>query len=70
MRDSVDELGIIGNTAHGWRGRQSIFLPPVVPAELGGKRAFQTDYEIYDRRSANPKQAQVEIHIGLKPGNN
>lgn len=42
----------------------------MTPAELGGRRAFQTDYEIYDQRSANPKQAQVEIHFGLKTGNN
>jgi predicted transcriptional regulator YdeE len=37
------------------------------PAELGGKRAFQTDYEVYDARSANPQNAQVEIHIGITP---
>jgi predicted transcriptional regulator YdeE len=37
------------------------------PAELGGKRAFVTDYEIYDERSANRQSAQVEIHIGLAP---
>lgn len=37
------------------------------PAELGGRRAFLTDYEVYDQRSANPQQAQVEIHIGLQP---
>lgn len=37
------------------------------PAELGGKRAFLTDYEVYDARTANPQQAQVEIHIGLQP---
>lgn len=37
------------------------------PSELGGKRAFLTDYEVYDPRSANPQQAQVEIHIGLQP---
>jgi predicted transcriptional regulator YdeE len=35
------------------------------PAELGGKRAFVTDYEIYDQRSANMQSAQVEIHVGL-----
>lgn len=35
--------------------------------DLGGKRAFITDYEIYDQRSANPQSAQVEIHIGLAP---
>jgi predicted transcriptional regulator YdeE len=37
------------------------------PAQLGGKRAFVTDYEVYDARSANPQQAQVEIHVGLQP---
>lgn len=34
---------------------------------LGGRRAFLTDYEIYDERSANPQRAQVELHIGLVP---
>jgi predicted transcriptional regulator YdeE len=37
------------------------------PTEIGGKRAFVTDYEIYDERSANPANAQVEIHIGIAP---
>jgi predicted transcriptional regulator YdeE len=37
------------------------------PADLGGKRAFATDYEVYDQRSADPQAAQVEIHIGLVP---
>jgi predicted transcriptional regulator YdeE len=36
------------------------------PAELGGQRAFLTDYELYDRRSADPDHAQIEIHIGLR----
>jgi predicted transcriptional regulator YdeE len=40
------------------------------PAELGGKRAFVTDYEIYDARSADPQHAQVEIHIGLASKSN
>ena len=35
-------------------------------AELGGPRAFVADYEIYDQRSADPNNAQVEIHIGLR----
>jgi len=39
----------------------------MAPADLGGKRAFRTDYEIYDQRSANPQSAQIEIHIGLTP---
>ncbi len=36
-------------------------------AELGGRRAYLTDYEIYDQRSANMQSAQVEIHVGLAP---
>ena len=36
------------------------------PEELGGKRAFLTDYEIYDRHAADPTNAQVEIHLGLE----
>ena len=35
--------------------------------ELGGKRAFVTDYEIYDKRTEDSQNAQVEIHIGLMP---
>jgi predicted transcriptional regulator YdeE len=35
-------------------------------SEMGGKRAFATDYEIYDARSADPSSAQVEIHIGIR----
>ncbi len=37
------------------------------PEQFGGKRAFVTDYEVYDRRSADPRNAQVDIHIGLHP---
>jgi predicted transcriptional regulator YdeE len=37
--------------------------------ELGGRRAFVTDYEIYDQRSADPANAQVEIHIGVQQAN-
>jgi predicted transcriptional regulator YdeE len=36
-------------------------------SELGGKREFLTDYEIYDERSSDPENAQVEIHLGLAP---
>ena len=43
---------------------QKIWAMP--PEQMGGQRAFLTDYEIYDQRSANQQQAQVEIHIGLK----
>jgi predicted transcriptional regulator YdeE len=37
------------------------------PEQMGGKRAFLTDYEVYDQRSADQSHAQIEIHIGLKP---
>jgi predicted transcriptional regulator YdeE len=32
----------------------------------GGDRAFKTDYEVYDQRAANPENAQVEVHVGIK----
>ncbi len=34
--------------------------------ELGGRRAFQTDFEIYDQRSSDPENAQIDIYIGLR----
>jgi len=34
--------------------------------ELAHKRAFLTDYEVYDHRALNPNNAKVEIHIGLQ----
>jgi predicted transcriptional regulator YdeE len=37
------------------------------PEQMGGKRTFLTDYEIYDQRSADQQHAQIEIHVGLKP---
>ena len=39
----------------------------MTPAELGGRRRFVTDFEVYDERSANMQNAQVEIHVGLAP---
>jgi len=36
------------------------------PSDMGGHRAFQADYEIYDQRAADPNHSQVEIHIGLR----
>jgi predicted transcriptional regulator YdeE len=36
-------------------------------SELGGKRSFLTDYEIYDHRAANPADAEVEIHLSIAP---
>jgi predicted transcriptional regulator YdeE len=34
--------------------------------ELGGVRAFQTDYEIYDQRATDPANAQVDVYVGLR----
>ena len=34
--------------------------------QLGGIRAYNTDFEVYDERSRDPQNSQVEIHIGLK----
>jgi predicted transcriptional regulator YdeE len=36
------------------------------PEELGGTRAFKTDYEIYDQRAANPENAQIDVYVGLR----
>ena len=30
------------------------------------KRAYKTDFEIYDQRAQNPQNAQIDIYIGLK----
>lgn len=36
------------------------------PTELGGSRAFQVDYEVYDRRAADPHNAQIDVYINLR----
>jgi predicted transcriptional regulator YdeE len=38
-------------------------VPKSVP---GGDRAYRADYEVYDQRAANPEDAQVDVHIGIK----
>jgi len=35
-------------------------------AELGGNRAFQTDFELYDERASDPKHSVIDIYLGLK----
>jgi predicted transcriptional regulator YdeE len=32
----------------------------------GGDRAYKTDYEVYDQRAANPDDAQVDVHVGIR----
>jgi len=34
--------------------------------ELGGARAYRTDFELYDERAGDPQNAQVDLYIGLK----
>ena len=34
--------------------------------QLGGVRAYKADFELYDQRSQNPQDAQVDLYIGLK----
>jgi predicted transcriptional regulator YdeE len=43
---------------------QKIWAAPA--SELGGKRAFVTDFEVYDQRAADPQHAQIDIHIRLR----
>ena len=31
-----------------------------------GNRAYQTDFEIYDRRAIDPQNAQVDVYVGVK----
>jgi len=35
-------------------------------SSAGGDRAYKADYEVYDQRASDPKNSQVEIHIGIK----
>lgn len=34
--------------------------------ELGGKRAYQADFEVYDQRALDPEKSIVDIYIGIK----
>jgi predicted transcriptional regulator YdeE len=34
--------------------------------QLGGARAYKGDFELYDQRSRNPQDSQVDLYIGLK----
>ena len=35
-------------------------------SDLGGKRAYIADFEVYDKRSQNPEQTVLDIYIGLE----
>ena len=34
--------------------------------QLGGARSYKADFEVYDQRSQNPQDSQVDLYIGLK----
>ena len=36
-------------------------------AELGGKRRYQTDFEIYDERAADHQNIVLDIFVGIEP---
>ncbi len=77
---TVAPAGLVGKRVQG--GQYAVFtsdqgpLPKVVPrawqklSELEDqgkiKRAYKTDFEIYDQRAKDPQNAQVDIYIGLK----
>jgi predicted transcriptional regulator YdeE len=35
-------------------------------AQLGGKRAYRTDFEVYDQRARNPLDSQIDVYVGVK----
>ncbi len=35
-------------------------------SELGAKRAYIADFEIYDERIRDPNNAMLDIYIGIK----
>jgi predicted transcriptional regulator YdeE len=35
-------------------------------AALGGKRAYATDFEVYDERARDPQAAQIDVYVALK----
>lgn len=34
-------------------------------SDLGGKRAYMTDFEVYDERSHNPQNTTLDVYIGV-----
>lgn len=36
------------------------------PEELGGKRNFRIDFEVYDERASNPKSTILDIYVGVE----
>lgn len=58
----TSEKGLVGQVvANTWR---RIWATPKSAA--GGDRAYRADFEVYDQRATDPKDAQVEIYVGIK----
>jgi predicted transcriptional regulator YdeE len=34
--------------------------------QLGGDRAYKADFEVYDERSQNPQDSQIDIYVGVR----
>jgi len=34
--------------------------------QLGGTRAYRADFEVYDKRAADPQSSQVDVYVGVK----
>ncbi len=34
--------------------------------QLGGVRAYRSDFEVYDERARDPQNSQVDVYLGLK----
>jgi len=39
----------------------------LTPAELGGRRSYKTDFEIYDERAADHQNVVLDVCIGIAP---
>ena len=35
-------------------------------SQLGGTRSYKADFELYDQRSRDPQDSQVDIYVGIK----
>ena len=37
----------------------------VPKGQPGGDRAYKTDFELYDRRAADPNNSEVDVFVGI-----
>jgi predicted transcriptional regulator YdeE len=54
--------GFVGKVVPETRSR--IWAAP--KSALGGNRAYQGDFEVYDQRAADPQNARVDRCVGIK----